>query len=832
MRLNDPVTQAAPADRTAADPAPTPTATPATAPTTAADPATTPPTTATGPTPTATPATTARHRELSEAISAHRFAYYTLGAPTIPDGDFDRLLRELEQIERDHPELATPDSPTQQIGPPPGATFAAVTHPSPMESLDNAFSFEEVTAWHQRVVNLAGAEALADAGLVCELKIDGLAVDLVYEDGVLVRAATRGDGRVGEDVTANVKTIRAIPHRLRGAAPGVLEVRGEVFLPLAGFHALNDELAQAGKKTFANPRNAAAGSLRLKSAKETARRPLTFLCHGVGLGHDCADKQSTLYARFADWGLPVSAETHKAATLDDAFAYITALADRRHALSHEIDGAVLKVDDLALQARLGSTVRAPRWAIAYKFPPEEVTTQLLDIRVNVGRTGRVTPYAVMTPVQVAGSTVEQATLHNADEVARKGVLIGDTVILRKAGDVIPEILGPVEADRTGAERAFAMPTACPVCGTTLQREKEHDVDLRCPNRRGCPAQVVERLIHVASRSALDIEGLGDKAAAALLADGVIVNEGDLFDLTEERLMTSAFFRKKGAKRDDPEQFAKVGQTLLEQLEQAKRRPFARFLIALSIRHLGKGVAPQVAQAVGDIDALESATVDQLTAVEGVGPILAEAITDWFAVDWHREIVAKWRAAGAMASPASNHAGAAGRAGAGRADPGRGETDTARADAGGTNSAEGADAGSADGGGGGAGLGAADRGGLRQADGVVATAAGPSAPTDPGPSTPTAGPPVADPTLLAGLAVVVTGTLPGFTRDEATEAITNRGGRAAGSVSAKTAFVVVGENPGSKYTKAVALGIPILDAAGFEVLLRDGPEAARAVAAVG
>jgi DNA ligase (NAD+) len=693
----------------------------------------------------------ARHRDLAQTIDRHRFAYYILDAPTVPDADFDRLLRELEDLERRYPELQTPDSPTQRVGPPPGATFAAVTHPSRMESLDNAFDYGEVRAWYDRAAHLAGEEALARSGFVCEVKIDGLAVDLVYERGTLVRAATRGDGRTGEDVTANVWTIGAIPRQLKGPAPETLEVRGEVFMPLAGFHALNAELEEAGKKTFANPRNAAAGSLRLKDPKLTAGRPLTFLCHGVGLGREAATRQSEFYERLAAWGLPTSPETRTAATLDEVLAYIDALGERRYTLSHEIDGAVVKVDDLALQTELGSTVRAPRWAIAYKFPPVEVTTKLLDLRVNVGRTGRVTPYAVMAPVQVAGSTVEMATLHNADEVKRKGVLIGDTVILRKAGDVIPEVLGPVEADRTGAEVAFVMPGVCPSCGTPLHREKESDVDLRCPNQRGCPAQVTERLIHVASRAALDIEGLGDKAAAALLADHVLANEGDLFDLTEEALMRSSFFRKQPKKAGDPETLSEIGKKLLDQVEAAKSRPFARFLIALSIRHLGKGVAPDVAAAIGDIDRLATATTEELSAIEGVGPTMAEAIQEWFAVDWHQEIVAKWRAAGALATPA----------------PG---------------------------------------------------------------TTPAAAP--AGPQTLAGLTLVVTGTLPGYSRDGATEAIVAHGGKAAGSVSKKTDFVVVGDNPGSKYQKAQALGVPILDAAGFELLLAEGAEAARAVATVG
>jgi DNA ligase (NAD+) len=690
-------------------------------------------------TPALPPDILARHAALAQALTHHRFDYYVLDAPTIPDADFDRLMRELEALEAAYPGLVTPDSPSQQVGPPPGATFTAVTHPSRMESLDNAFDVGELQAWYQRAANLAGEAALDASGLICEVKIDGLAVDLVYDHGTLVRAATRGDGRTGEDVTANVWTIGAIPRRLQGAAPDLLEVRGEVFLPLAGFEALNADLEEAGKKTFANPRNAAAGSLRLKDPKLTAARPLTFLCHGVGLGRDGIARQSELYGRFAEWGLPTSPETRTAATLADALAYIEDLGARRYTLSHEIDGAVVKVDDLGLQDALGSTVRAPRWAIAYKFPPVEVTTKLLDIVVGVGRTGRVTPKAVMAPVQVAGSTVESATLHNADEVARKGILIGDTVILRKAGDVIPEIVGPVLADRTGAERAFAMPATCPSCGTALRQEKESDVDLRCPNQRGCPAQVAERLIYVASRGALDIEGLGEQAALALLASHSVTNEGDLFDLTEAKLMASPFFQKANTPKairagGPPVVFSEIGQKLLAQIEAAKTRPFARFLIALSIRHLGKGIAPAVAAAVGDIDTLAAASAEALTAIEGVGPTMAEAIQEWFAVDWHREIVARWRAAGAMAAP------------------------------------------------------------------PAATEA------------------EALPQTLTGLTLVVTGSLPGYTRDSVAEAITAHGGKAAGSVSQKTDYVVVGDNPGSKYQKALDLGVPVLDAEGFARLL--------------
>ena len=677
-----------------------------------------------------------RHAELAQTLTDHRWRYYVLDAPTISDGDFDRLMRELEALEDEHPELRTPDSPTQQVGGAPATTFAPVTHLQPMMSLDNAFDREELDAWNARAVREAGADAVAASGYLCELKIDGLALDLVYEKGRLIRAATRGDGRTGEDVTTNVRTIAAIPALLTGAAPDVLEVRGEVFLPLAAFADLNASLVEAGKAPFANPRNAAAGSLRQKDPRVTATRPLSFLCHG--LGDATGVEISTLseaYELLRGWGLPTSPETTKCVTIDDVWAFIASAGERRHTFTHEMDGVVVKLDDRRLQDELGATSRAPRWAIAYKYPPIEVTTKLLDIMVNVGRTGRVTPFAVMTPVVVAGSTVSQATLHNASEVKRKGVLIGDTVVLRKAGDVIPEVLGPVVSLRDGTERAFVMPTHCPSCGTELRPEKEGDADIRCPNQRSCPSQLTERLFHLASRQALDIEVLGWKAAQALLEAGLVTDEGDLFSLTEADLLKSPFFTTKAGV------LSANGTRLLTELEAAKTKPFARFLVALSIRHIGKGVAPDVAAVFPDIDALESATDEELSGVPGLGSILATSIREWFAVDWHREIVRKWQAAGAMLPTDAQELG-------------------------------------------------------QQL-----------------------------PQTLEGLSIVVTGSLPGFSRDGATEAIVARGGKAVGSVSKSTDFVVVGENAGSKYDKAVALRRPILDAAGFEVLLRDGAEAA-------
>jgi len=687
-----------------------------------------------------------RHAELAQTLTDHRWRYYVLDAPTISDGDFDRLMRELEALEDEHPELRTPDSPTQHVGGAPATTFAPVAHLQPMMSLDNAFDRAELDAWNARAVREAGADVIAASGYLCELKIDGLALDLVYEKGRLIRAATRGDGRTGEDVTTNVRTISAIPAQLTGEAPDVLEVRGEVFLPVAAFAELNASLVEAGKPPFANPRNAAAGSLRQKDPRVTATRPLSFLCHG--LGEATGVEISTLseaYELLRGWGLPTSTETTKCVTIDDVWAFIASAGERRHTFTHEMDGVVVKLDDRRLQDELGATSRAPRWAVAYKYPPIEVTTKLLDIAVNVGRTGRVTPFAVMTPVVVAGSTVSQATLHNASEVRRKGVLIGDTVVLRKAGDVIPEVLGPVVALRDGTERAFVMPTHCPSCGTELRPEKEGDADIRCPNQRSCPSQLTERLFHLASRQALDIEVLGWKAGQALLEAGLVTDEGDLFSLTEDDLLRSPFFTRAGKGGEPATVLSANGTRLLSELEAAKTKPFARFLVALSIRHIGKGVAPDVAAVFPDIDALHSATDEELSGVPGLGSILATSIREWFAVDWHREIVRKWQEAGAMLP---------------------------------TEAAE---------------------------------------PAEQLPQT------------LEGLTIVVTGSLPGYTRDGATDAIVARGGKAVGSVSKGTDFVVVGDNAGSKYDKAVALKRPILDAAGFEALLADGVEAASGLA---
>ncbi|OHV05747.1 NAD-dependent DNA ligase LigA [Mycobacterium talmoniae] len=670
-------------------------------------------------------------QELADEVREHQFRYYVRDAPIISDGEFDELLRRLQTLEDEHPELRTPDSPTQLVGGAGFATdFAEAAHLERMLSLDNVFSADELTAWAARIADEVGA----DAHYLCELKIDGVALSLVYRDGRLTRAATRGDGRTGEDVTLNARTIDDIPERLTPSddypIPAVLEVRGEVFFRLADFEALNASLVEDGKPPFANPRNSAAGSLRQKNPAVTARRRLRMICHGVG--HTEGFRPSTLhdaYLALKAWGLPVSEHTTQVDSMAAVQQRIDYWAEHRHDVIHEIDGVVVKVDEIALQRRLGSTSRAPRWAVAYKYPPEEATTKLLDIRVNVGRTGRVTPFAYMTPVKVAGSTVGLATLHNAAEVKRKGVLIGDTVVIRKAGDVIPEVLGPVVDLRDGSEREFVMPTHCPECGATLAPAKEGDVDIRCPNSRSCPAQLRERVFHVAGRGAFDIEALGYEAATALLAAGVITDEGDLFTLTEDDLLrTDLFTTNKGV-------VSANGKRLLANLDKAKGQPLWRVLVALSIRHVGPTAARALAGEFGSLDAITEASTEQLAAVEGVGPTIAAAVTEWFTVDWHRAIVDKWRAAGVRMAD---------------------ERDTR----------------------------------------IERT--------------------------LEGMSIVVTGSLTGFSRDDAKEAIVARGGKAAGSVSKKTAYLVAGDAPGSKYDKAVELGVPILDEDGFRKLLAEGP----------
>ncbi|MGH3710372.1 MAG: NAD-dependent DNA ligase LigA [Pseudonocardiaceae bacterium] len=679
----------------------------------------------------------AEHSELVETVRGHQFRYYVLDAPTVSDAEFDTQLRRLQELEQRWPALVTPDSPTQLVGGGFSTEFVAHDHLERMLSLDNAFDIDALRAWADRVAREVGTEV----HYLAELKIDGLAVNLLYENGRLVRGLTRGDGRTGEDVTLNLRTLLDIPDRLRVApeypVPELLEVRGEVFFRLTDFAELNAALVEAGKPPFANPRNSAAGSLRQKDPRVTATRPLRMLCHGLGRRRGFEPTlQSQSYQALTAWGLPVSEHTRLLSTIDELIEHITHWGAHRHDVAHEIDGVVVKIDEVLAQRRLGSTSRTPRWAIAFKYPPEEATTRLLDIRVNVGRTGRVTPFAFMEPVTVAGSTVSLATLHNADEVHRKGVLIGDTVTIRKAGDVIPEVLGPVVDLRRGDEREFVMPTRCPECGTPLRRERENDVDIRCPNARSCPAQLRERIFHVAGRGAFDIEVLGYEAAVALLAAGVVRDEGDLFTLDEDKLLTVDLFRTKAG------ELSANGRKLLANLDSVKDRPLWRVLVALSIRHVGPTAAQALAREFRDLLAIENADEPALAAVDGVGPTIAAAVVEWFAVGWHRAVVAKWRAAG-----------------------------------------------------------------VRMAEHVDNSV----------------------PRHLDGLSIVVTGALEGFSRDEAAEAIAVRGGRAAGSVSKKTAFVVVGEAPGSKYDKALALKVPVLDEAGFRVLLTEGPDAARLVA---
>ena len=686
-----------------------------------------------------------QHADLSERVNDARWRYYVLDAPTMSDGEFDALLRQLMELEDAFPALRTPDSPTQQVGPPPSTTFTPVEHLQRLMSLDNAFSREELERWAQRAIRELGEKRLEQSGYLCELKIDGLAIDLVYEGGRLVRAATRGDGRMGEDVTANVRTIKVIPDRLSGPdIPDIIEVRGEVYFAVADFSALNESLVLGGKAPFANPRNAAAGSLRQKDPKITASRNLGFISHGVGvLEGFTADRLSDAYAAMDRWGLPVSPHRKLARNLAEVWEYVEYFGEHRHSVEHEIDGVVVKLDERTVQDQLGSTSHAPRWAIAYKYPPEEVTTKLLNIDVNVGRTGRVTPFGIMEPVQVAGSTVGMATLHNASEIVRKGVLIGDTVVLRKAGDVIPEIVGPVVDLRDGTERAFVMPTHCPECGTALRPEKEGDKDIRCPNAQHCPAQVRERLSSLVARGAFDIEALGWEGAAALLDAGVLTDEGGLFQLTADDLAQVPLFTRAAKKSDPPESVrdGKVlsanGVRLLENLQQARSQPLWRVLVALSIRHVGPTAARALATHFGSMDAIRAASVEELSAPDGVGGVIAEAVRDWFAVDWHVAIVEKWAEAG-----------------------------------------------------------------VRMAEESEASA----------------------PKTLAGLTVVVTGSLAGFSRDEAKEAIVSRGGKAAGSVSKKTDYVVAGENAGSKADNAEQLGVPVLDEDGFRRLLDGGPTA--------
>ena len=580
----------------------------------------------------------ARHRmtELINEIRDHQFKYYVLDQPTITDAQFDALLRELQILEDKNPELREADSPTQHVGGGFSTQFEQRDHIEKMMSLDNVFDTDELAQWFDRI-----EKEIAQPQYLCEVKVDGLAINLTYEKGVLVRGLTRGNGVTGEDVTLNVKTIRNLPHQLKGdTAPSLIEVRGEVFFPIQAFNELNESLEEAGKQLFANPRNGAAGSLRQKDPRVTASRPLSVVVHGVGAreGIDF-DSQSSAYEKLKSLGLPTSDRFKVCDTRAEVEKFIQFYADHRHDVEHEIDGVVIKVDSLSQQQQLGFTSRAPKWAIAYKYPPEEVTTVLLDIKVSVGRTGRVTPFAYMEPVKVAGSTVTNATLHNAEEIVRKGVLIGDTIVIRKAGDVIPEVLGPVLEKRKGSERAFVMPTQCPECGSELRAMSQGDVDIRCPNTQSCPAQLRERIYYIGSRAALDIDVLGYEAASALLDAKIIKDESDLFNLTAAALVTSDFFVKK-----DGKPAANVDK-LLAALDEAKTRPLWRTLVALSIRHVGPTAAQGLAAALGSVKAISEATAQELADIDGVGEIIAESIIEWFAVGWHQEIISKWEKAG-------------------------------------------------------------------------------------------------------------------------------------------------------------------------------------------
>ena len=726
---------------------------------------------------------------LTTRILELRDAYYARDTVLEDDATYDAMVRRLERIEHVFPELQSQDSPTQTVGGQADASlFAPVEHVERMLSLDNVFSAEEFADWAAKVERDAGRPVR----WLCELKIDGLALNLRYERGVLVSAATRGDGRVGEDVTVNVRQLAGIPQRLAGPAdelPELVEVRGEVFIPTALFDELNALQREAGEREFANPRNAASGSLRQKaegkSDEQLARMRdrlsrLRMLVHGIGAWpNPPVTAQSEVYGLLERWGLPISSHFRVHASAAEAAQFIAFHGEHRHDVEHEIDGVVVKVDELALHDELGATSRAPRWAIAYKYPPEQVNTRLLDIVVSVGRTGRATPYAVMEKVRVAGSEVRQATLHNQDVVKAKGVLIGDTVVLRKAGDVIPEVLGPVVELRDGTERAFVMPTNCPECGTELRPAKEGDVDLRCPNARSCPAQVRGRVEHIGSRGALDIEALGEVSAAALTqpdvpAEPPLRTEAGLFALTVDDLLPievvvrdaetglpkleadgterrrspfrrnpTAAEKKQGLEGPQP---SAAALTLLDELEKAKTKPLWRLLVSLNIRHVGPVAARALADWFGSLDAIRAASVDELAAVDGVGAIIAEAVQEWFAVDWHVEIVERWAAAGVQfATPGHPGPGAAAAAGG----------------------------------------------------------------------------------VLAGLTVVATGTLEGFTREGAQEAIIAAGGKAASSVSKKTDFVAAGPGAGSKLQKAEELGVRIIDAAQFAILVREGPEALRA-----
>lgn len=689
----------------------------------------------------------ARANELVDLINRHRAAYYQSNTSLISDAEYDALMRELEKLEAKYPQLITGDSPTQSVGGEASQTFQPSVHLEKMMSLDNVFSVEELDTW----LDKAGG-----GPFLCELKIDGLAINLRYVKGKLVSAATRGDGTVGEDVTRNVMTVKGIPHQLSGKAiPEVVEIRGEVFYALEDFAKLNKSLIDQGKAPFANPRNSASGSLRQKDSSVTASRPLQMIVHGVGaLKDESVKAQSDLYQQLKTWGLPTSSRYKVYKTTKEVKQYIQDFEAKRHTLEHEIDGVVIKVDEFSKQQSLGFTSRAPRWAIAYKYPPEQVNTKLLDIKVSIGRTGRATPYAVLDPIRVAGSEIEFATLHNQEVVAAKGILIGDTVVLRKAGDVIPEILGPVVALRDGSEKKFAMPKKCPECQSLLAPAQDGDVDLRCPNAKSCPAQLRERIAYIGSRSALDIEALGFVTAVALTQpvepkDPPVKSEADLFTLTLEKLLpiksrvvdADTGAAKLDAKGEEKvvEYFRKadgsaaaVATKLLEELEKAKSQPAWRVLVSLSIRHVGPVAARSLMNTFGSIEKIFDASEEQLAGVDGVGQVVAKTIKEWIAVDWHKQIVAAWKKAGVNFTQEVSVGGSG---------------------------------------------------------------------------------------VFSGMSIVVTGTLESLTRDQAEEAIISAGGKAASSVSKNTAFVLAGASAGSKLAKAESFGVEVISEAEFLKRLR-------------
>ncbi|WP_459611365.1 NAD-dependent DNA ligase LigA [Corynebacterium urogenitale] len=706
---------------------------------------------------TTTPDPATRWQELADEVRHHRQAYY-YGNAEISDADFDALLRELQQLEAEHPEVVTETSPTTEVAPAPpeSSPFRNVDHRERMLSLDNVFDGGQLQGWLERTPSET---------YLTELKIDGASINLLYVNGTLELALTRGDGTTGEDITHNARTLDDIPDELHGTeefpVPELVEIRGEVFITVEDFATMNAQRQAAGEKLFANPRNAAAGAMRQKNAEDTAKRPLRLICHGIGAREGFeVTSQHEAYRAIEAWGLPVSPYTKQVHSAEEVVKQVEYWGNHRHDAAHEMDGLVIKVDSLDEQLALGTTSRAPKWAIAYKYPPEEAATRLRNIRIGIGRTGRATPYAVMEPKYVAGSTVSMATLHNPTEAHRKGIRLGDTIMIRKAGEVIPEVLGPVEDKRSGSEREYLYSTLCPECGTLLAPTKEDDADWRCPNTRFCPGQLHTRLTYLAGRGAFDIDALGEKAAYDLISSGVLADESGLFALTSEDLeRTTAYTSQTTAaeRKKDPTRLRKLnkaGRTLIEKLEEAKHVDLWRVLVALSIRHTGPTAAKALAKHFGSVEAIRAASVEEMSEIDGVGTIIAQSVADWFTVDWHVDIMDAWAAAGVRMEAPEPDA-------------------TSASDAGDGASGVGVDA-----------------------------------------------------TLLEGLTIVVTGTLENYDRTGAKEAIENRGGKAAGSVSKKTDFLVAGEKAGSKLTKATDLGVPVLDEEGFEKLLAEGPDAVR------